>query len=1534
MPPALRPATVEALQEFRRRRSQLLWVRAGCAALGVLLALLLLVALLDRVTFMPDGFRQGLGYTVYAGALLAAWRVGLRHLRDARGSERAAQLLEQADPSLREQVLSAVELSKRPHDAFAGSEEFRGRLQDDVASQLAGFDAKKLLPSSLLKRAALGLAGIAALVTGLTFVPPLHLPGFMARAALPFANLARPSSTRIVILAPEKPDALAAIASSFPFTVQIEGQPAKRVVIETRSDENRPVRVELLSAGSGRYEGAVNVGQENVRYRIFAGDAVTAWHTLEARPRPRVTEFVKTVVPPAYSGLPETAVTEDQGDLAALEGSTVKLTLKTNQPVERAAGTIFPSTSTLPVKVEQPDLLRLSVPLDGRSDSWQLALTARETGFTNDEASPWRIETVADLPPIASITQPNEQIEVRNDDTVSVAGEASDDIGLARIEMAYAINGADWTTKALAEKSGKEADVSTTLKLAPLPVKTGDAVLVKLIATDLKGQTSESQPVRLLIVESRLNLAKREWAAKEHQLAEQADALAAQTHALRKDAEHAKAMAKNSPKRNRDEAEAEAALSKLKQDLKTSQERADDLWNQMKETARQAPDRLASQEINLAGRQLAELRGDHLREALQQAHAEQTDQKQLRESVNQTAGKAQALADALRAFAAEQTAEAVRENLEHLAPQQNRLADRAIDANRDPEARPKWQEQQRAALASTEKAREDLQSLKEVIHEPRRRDVDSHVQNLDRRIPGLQDALDKPAQHQAPEFVYGQAHEMRHALNQARDASRWMASETAQRAADIRDRLAKQPNPALAALDQARALADRAASQKRDKSNVEPAKDQAADKLAAAARGLKDQSELREQHPQTNTQAALDQNRLGRALDHLAQQMRHDASPEEIRGTSEKAANLALAARALQADAAAQDAARALDDIKQSALAQDDPAEAVADAKAALTDLKQLPNQLRQAQADNEAANAAQLAAGQVQSLREQLQSQADGNAQQRQNGETPAALSPDKNPAMATQAEAEKALANAMEKFAANVAGARETLSRLTPKLSELAKNAANELGQSSDQTKSVAQAARENQPAEQTAQQAEALTPRAKEDAGQLADLQSALRQEADHADMKSEAERQMARTADVGLAQMRQQTPQIEENIEQAAKPGATAPQQAQSLDSAAQAQRQTADALNQLAQNLAKMEQGQALPQDALAAQQAMEEALGIKQPLDQSYQEAKDLAQLMEQAEENPQAALAALEQELKRNAQMQRALGNIAEQTAMESQSQLSVAQIQPELAPELQENGAHELARVARHELRLDQQEAARQAADASKKIQQTAQAAKKDPAQNTRQSAEQAAQVAQQAHNAAAEAAREKAANTPAPSSFFDGPKGAMLAQALDQLDQSLNPLMSQQDGEQQQDRKGQQQPGQKQQQQQGKPQSSQQDAQKSLAQANEAQAQSMAQSRAQGMVPGQKTQQQAKNQQGQQQQKGEGKNQESPDAAGNMASSTFANMLVPSLDGTKGGDWGHLPSRMAKDLTEASRQEPSPEYRAAIESYYKAIAEKAKR
>lgn len=1520
MSPALLPATVAALQRFRERRTRLLWLRAFLMAAGVLLALLLLVALLDRMTFMLDELRLGLSCAAYVVALITAWRLGLRFISEARGQHGAARLLEKADPSLRERLLSAVELAHGGEELLLdGSPEFRAKLQEDVAAQLSGFDPRRTLPMRLLKSAIFGAIAVAVVLVGLSFVPGLLLPGFMARAAMPFVNLSRPSSTKIHVLNPAKLVTLAPIASTVSLSVELDGKPAQHVLVETRSEGNPTMRSELSASTATRFEGGIAVGQGNVRYRIFAGDAVSEWRTLEAHARPAVAQYIKTIVPPAYTGLPPKTVTEDHGDLTALEGSTAQLVLKTNQPIAQAAATLLPALTKTPVKVQGPNELAVNLLLDGKSDSWQLALTGKDTGFTNEEASPSRIETVPDLPPTVAITQPTEQLEVRSDDAVQVTGEAGDDIGLAKIEISYAINGTDWKDKTLLEKVGTTASVSTTFKLAPIPLKTGDAVLVKLTATDLKGQKAESAPVRLLVVEDKLNLTQREWAKQQRELAKRASELAEQTRAMQKDAERARAAMRKA-KKDPNSDEDEAAMARLKQNLETTKERADDLWKQLKDSAKDAPDKLATLETELAGKQLAEMRDQHLRAALEDTRSEETNQQHLRESVALATAKAQQVADALKAFAAEHTAQSAKENLEHLAPQQNKLADKAIDANRDATTRPKWQEQQRAALDAARKAREDLQALQDVAQDGRKRDVENQVKNLDAKMNSQENAMDRPDQHQAPEFVYGQAHEMRNAVNQARDASRWFADEANQRANEMRERMLQQQNPALAALDQAKQKTEQATWEKKEPQKEE-AKQKAVDKLAQAARQLKDQSELREQNAQTNSEAALDSNRLGRALDQVKAHLEQAKTKEEIQQALAETKKLAEVAHTLEADATARDAAQALDEARQSEMSDAQPEAHAAAAQAAANKLKQLPESLRQAQADNQAAQAAQEAANNAQWQRDELRGQQNNMAQQKQNGQAPQPPAAKDNRALQANNNASKKLDEAMEKFAPKVAEAREALQQMTPKLSDLAKNTAKELRKSQQDTQKAADAA-PKQDAAQTAQDANALLPKADEDAEKLADLQSALRQEADKADLNNETQRQMARSADVGLAQMRQQAPQITQNLQQAAN-SQQAPQQAQALQNAAKAQKQTADSVQQLAQNLEKAEQGQMLAENELAAQEAQEQELDIKKPLDESYGEAQNLAELMKKAQNDPTEALAALEKELKKNPAMQRALGELAEQTAQDSQNQVAMAQQQPQTAAQATQATAHDLARVARHENRLGEQKAAEQIAQASQQLKQIA----KQPEANAAQNLQQASQQAQQAQAAASDAAKAQQANTPAPASVLEVAKGAMLAQALDQLDQSLNPQQA--PGQQQQ----QQQQGQQQQAAQDGTQQAQQ-AQQSLAQAGKAQAQSMAQARAEGKVPGQEQQQAQTAQNGQNgKQQNQKQGQESADATGNMVTTT-ANVIVPVLGDVRGSDWGHLPSRMARDLTEASRQEPSPEYRAAIESYYKAIAEKARK
>jgi hypothetical protein len=122
-----------------------------------------------------------------------------------------------------------------------------------------------------------------------------------------------------------------------PLIIETEGARPEIATLEFQTDGSKPRRTELSSVGTTRFEGVVPVGQSDVRYRIHAADAITPWRTLSARARPRIVEFSKTIVPPAYSqAAKESQVSEDHGDLEALDGSTVNLTLKTNQPVAQS----------------------------------------------------------------------------------------------------------------------------------------------------------------------------------------------------------------------------------------------------------------------------------------------------------------------------------------------------------------------------------------------------------------------------------------------------------------------------------------------------------------------------------------------------------------------------------------------------------------------------------------------------------------------------------------------------------------------------------------------------------------------------------------------------------------------------------------------------------------------------------------------------------------------------------------------------------------------------------------------------------------------------------------------------------------------------------------------------------------------------------------------------------------------------------------------------------------------------------------------
>ncbi len=163
------PLILAKLDAFSQRRRKLIILRGICAAAATLLLAMMVVALIDAIFVLPDAARWGLSIAAYAAVIVVEWRASLRLLMHAPGSRRLARLVEHAEPRLREDLLSAVELGETQTGEAFDSEQFRALLQSDVAHRMEGMDMERLLPVNLVRRY-IGVGIAAAVVCLAAFV--------------------------------------------------------------------------------------------------------------------------------------------------------------------------------------------------------------------------------------------------------------------------------------------------------------------------------------------------------------------------------------------------------------------------------------------------------------------------------------------------------------------------------------------------------------------------------------------------------------------------------------------------------------------------------------------------------------------------------------------------------------------------------------------------------------------------------------------------------------------------------------------------------------------------------------------------------------------------------------------------------------------------------------------------------------------------------------------------------------------------------------------------------------------------------------------------------------------------------------------------------------------------------------------------------------------------------------------------------------------------------------------------------------------
>ena len=197
---------------------------------------------------------------------------------------------------------------------------------------------------------------------------------------------------------------------------------------------------------------------------------------------PTITECQIDVNPPAYTRLPNQVYNELK-DFAVPEGSRVTFSIKTNLPVNA----VFEAVKNDTINFRNTASLEYECEFHVHSNLDFVISLEDEKGHTGSTHRRYKIESIADFPPVIHTISPEENAVRKEDSEVSFSFKITDDYGLQSSKLILSISGRDRQQITLdesnAEEGVKDKMIAHSLKLAG-KVEYGDVIAYFCTASD------------------------------------------------------------------------------------------------------------------------------------------------------------------------------------------------------------------------------------------------------------------------------------------------------------------------------------------------------------------------------------------------------------------------------------------------------------------------------------------------------------------------------------------------------------------------------------------------------------------------------------------------------------------------------------------------------------------------------------------------------------------------------------------------------------------------------------------------------------------------------------------------------------------------------------------------------------------------------------------------------------------------------------------------------------------------------------------
>ncbi len=460
-----------------RRRTALLWGLKGLStALAAALGLGLLWLILEAAFYLPPSVRTASGLAAALLAAGAAVRSVSGMLPYLRSTYRFARLLEHTYPHLAEQVSSALTLWDNQRARQLYSADLIGATVKDAADTLKALDTRVLLDRRPLWMSLRHIAASAAvLIAALTLSPELRQAA--GRCAQPRTAFERQPGTLIFV---EPGDQTVVRGDDATMRLQFRGELPHTARVRHRDTPEDPwQQEEILVEGADSISFLFAGVRRPLQFQVLAGDGSSAVHRITVIDPPYVDRLRLDLDYPAYTGLAPRRE-DNHGDIRALPGTTVDLT-------------IFASKSLSAAAVVVDDSIRIPAAVDGNRAWARLEIDRNahyhielidELDVGNRDPIRYTIEKMEDAPPRVQVTAPGQDMDLPESMQVSLAVEATDDFGVASVELVYRIDDGPEQSESLTFVPGKEVHLTHDWDLSGKDLLPEDRIYYRVVAGD------------------------------------------------------------------------------------------------------------------------------------------------------------------------------------------------------------------------------------------------------------------------------------------------------------------------------------------------------------------------------------------------------------------------------------------------------------------------------------------------------------------------------------------------------------------------------------------------------------------------------------------------------------------------------------------------------------------------------------------------------------------------------------------------------------------------------------------------------------------------------------------------------------------------------------------------------------------------------------------------------------------------------------------------------------------------------------------